>query len=394
MRAIRRILSRGLAVLLCALLFLPLPARAADLYFTAINESICFLTSSTMPFWSSGMLYVPYTVFDAGKNGIGVGVGISSSYTGPASTRLTLYTSTRALELDLPEGTCRDDISGEVFAYRAIIRNGLPFLPLEMVCRFFGLNYSYNSLPDIPQGYLIRIKNSEVVLTDSEFIESAGNLLNKRLQEYTQSLNSAATTSPNTGTSGNQGSAVTDDPSPSNPGSVSTYLAVTCQSADGINSILNTLDLSGVYAVFFCTPELLEQEGDLVRRILGTGHSVGLLAQGADVSQTRRLLEDGAQALARTALTRTTLAYVPAEQRATLEGEGWVCWEETLALSPDDKVGAASFATPTMGRLSGRTRTTYLTLEGGANGARVLSALLRRLDRESFDLGIPMETRL
>ena len=50
------------------------------------------------------------------------------------------------------------------------------------------------------------------------------------------------------------GSAVTDDPSPSNPGSVSTYLAVTCQSADGINSILNTLDLSGVYAVFFCTP--------------------------------------------------------------------------------------------------------------------------------------------
>ena len=121
---------------------------------------------------------------------------------------------------------------------------------------------------------------------------------------------------------------------------------------------------------------------------------MGLLAQGADVSQTRRLLEDGAQALARTALTRTTLAYVPAEQRATLEGEGWVCWEETLALTPDDNVGASSFATSTMGRLSGRTRTTYLTLEGGANGARVLSALLRRLDRESFDLGIPMETRL
>ena len=70
-----------------------------------------------------------YTVFDAGKNGIGVGVGISSSYTGPASTRLTLYTSSRVLEFDLSEGTCRDYISGEVFAYRAIIATACPSCP-------------------------------------------------------------------------------------------------------------------------------------------------------------------------------------------------------------------------------------------------------------------------
>ena len=176
------------------------------------------------------------------------------------------------------------------------------------------------------------------------------------------------------------------------PGTVLlTYDGTSAQAAE---QVLDALAGTTATAAFFLPPALCAQQPDLVRRILGTGHSVGLLAQGADVSQTRRLLEDGAQALARTALTRTTLAYVPAEQRATLEGEGWVCWEETLALTPDDNVGASSFATSTMGRLSGRTRTTYLTLEGGANGARVLSALLRRLDRESFDLGIPMETRL
>ena len=63
------------------------------------------------------------------------------------------------------------------------------------------------------------------------------------------------------------------------------------------------------------------EEGDLVRRILGTGHSVGILAEGEEV---RPLLEQGSLALERAAQTRTTLAYVPAGQRAALEQEGFL----------------------------------------------------------------------
>ena len=77
-----------------------------------------------------------------------------------------------------------------------------------------------------------------------------------------------------------------------------------------------------------------------------------------------------------------------------VEEEGWVCWNETLRLAPSDTVGANTFASNTARQLSGRTRTTYLTLEGGDNAARVLSSLLRRLENENFVVSIPMETRL
>ena len=77
------------------------------------------------------------------------------------------------------------------------------------------------------------------------------------------------------------------------------YLAFSWEDAQSAGDILTALD-GRAYALFLLTPQAMEDNPDLVRRILGTGHSVGLLAQGADVSQTRRLLEDGAQALART----------------------------------------------------------------------------------------------
>ena len=136
------------------------------------------------------------------------------------------------------------------------------------------------------------------------------------------------------------------------------------------------------------------EEGDLVRRILGTGHSLGILAQRTGLEQTRALLEEGNQLLEALVRTRTTVACVPEGQQTALEREGWICWEETLALAPSDTVGANTFASNTLRRLEGRTRSTYLTMEGGENTARVLSSLLRQLENNSFVVTIPAETRL
>lgn len=47
------------------------------------------------------------------------------------------------------------------------------------------------------------------------------------------------------------------------------------------------------------------------------------------------------------------MAYVPDSQRSEAEAEGWICWDETLTLSPSDSVGANTFASNTMQRLSG-----------------------------------------
>ena len=131
-----------------------------------------------------------------------------------------------------------------------------------------------------------------------------------------------------------------------------------------------------------------------MRRMLGSGHLVGILAQGEDPDQTRALLERGTAALETQAHTRSTLAYVPEGQQSALEGEGWVCWDETLLLSPDGSVSPSTFAARTLSRLEGRELTTYLTLEGGEDAARVLPTLLRRLTNDHFILGVPIETRL
>ena len=327
---------------------------------------------------------MPYTVFLAQYNGGFKLVDVDYSYIHTSTThKLTLYTLQQMLTFDLKNGTCREEISGESYPAQAIMRNGIPYLPVVMVCNFFGLDFSYTAFS---QGYLVRINNDSVVLSDAKLIDAASNLINRYLREYNQSINPAPdTTTPTSPPS---------EPDESNTTNVSTYLAFLCKDGQGLDQILSALDSAGNQALFFFTPEALEQEDDLVRRILGTGHSVGILAEGGTLDQTRALLEEGNRALEHLAYTRTTVAYVPDGQRELLEQEGWVCWDQTMALSPSGTVGPNTFAVNTLNRLEGRTRTTYLTLEGGENTARILSALLRQLRYEHFVVYTPMETRL
>ena len=391
MRGKRRVIITILTAALCLGLFLPQPAQAADLYFTSLNDRATSLSADTMPFWSGGTLYVPYSVFDKNLNEISVDLGLTASY-GRNSNTVTIYSTRQMLVFDLTAGNSRDELSGEVFSSRAVMRNGRPFVPLGAVCSFFGLQYSYNSVPYIPQAYLVRIKNADAVLDDATFIDAAKNLLNTRLRAYTQSLNPGESTDPDSTPDSNAGGAQTVQPV--SAANIPTYFAILCDSAETLPSALSALDTAQRYAVFFLSPQLLEEQGELVRQILGSGHSVGILARGGDAGETRALLERGGAALEEQVLSRTTLAYVPKEQREELSQDGWVCWNETLYLSPSSSAGAAAFAASTLNQLSGRVRATYLTLEGGTDGVRVLPALLRQLYSEHFILQVPMETLL
>lgn len=388
MKKKRRVLSWLLAVALFAALSLPMPVSAANLYFTAINNSVAFLTSDTMPMWYNGTIYVPYTVFDASLNGIGVSLGLNASYN-RSSNLLTLFNLQQMLVFDLNNGTCRDEVTGVVYSARAVMSNGKPYLALNTVCTFFDLDYSYSQLSYIPQGYLVRIKNADAVLDDASFIDQAQDLIGIRLQEYTQSLSPAGTTvspTPSTGTASRPSTQPSVDES-----NTATYLAFRCGSGTGVAGILSALENGGRCAVFFLTPEVLETERDLVRRMLGTGHSVGILAEGEDPAAE---LEWGRLLLEELTHTRTTLAYVPSGQAAELEQAGWVCWRETVLLEPDSTVSPAVFSSDAVSRLGSRNSTVYLTLEAGEDTARVLSTLLRYLGENRFVVDIPVETRL
>ena len=130
-------------------------------------------------------------------------------------------------------------------------------------------------------------------------------------------------------------------------------------------------------------------------RILGSGHSVGLLAEGNTLAATRQLLEEGGQVLERVGYTRTTLALVPESQRAALEAEG-------LGLLGRDGVrhprGGNGSQLP---RQRGHPRhpppagqQAYITLDAGSESARVLPTLLTRLEARSYAVSVPLETRL
>ena len=94
------------------------------------------------------------------------------------------------------------------------------------------------------------------------------------------------------------------------------------------------------------------------------------------------------------ALTRTTLVFAEKEFRMSMERDGYIAWNDTFRWNPSDSVGPNYFAGTVSQRLKGRTRTTYLTFEGGDNTARVLSAVLRQLEKDHFIVQIPLETRI
>jgi len=385
MKKFRRTAMRLFAVLLCLGLLLPSPARAADVYFTSVNDSLLQLTAESMPFWWGGWIYVPYNVFDGRVTGIDL--GLSCSYERDKN-KVSVFNLRRMLTFDLNTGACRDEQTGNPVTGRAMIRNGRAYITLSTVCAFFGLSYSYNAINYVPQGYLVRIKSGAVVLSDAKFIDAAGDLVRRRLREYNQGSDPAPTPAP---------APTPDPPAPSAPPEETdstTYLAFRCESGEGLPAILDALDAAGESGVFFLTPQALEEEGALVRRMLGSGHSVGILARGEDAAQVQAGLETGARLLEGMVHLRVTLADVPKGMEQELEAGGWVCWKETLSMPAAANMGPRTFAANTLRRLSGHTGDARLTLEGGEDTARVLPTLLKRLEEERFVVGVPVETRV
>ena len=261
MKTVKRgILALALTLTLC-LGVLPLPVSAADLYFTALNERVELLTSDSMPFWYGGSLYVPYSVFDKDLNTTQIFLGLNVSYNSRTRSTVTIYNlRQQMLTFDLNSGTCMDELTGETYDARAIMRNGKPYLPVATVCAYFGLNWSYTALSSIPDGYLVRITNSDVVLDDATFIDAAGNTLDARLQQYTQSLNSAASTTPAPTPTPTQ--PVEPQPEgPISPNDIPPYLAVLGREGDGLRETLDALDAAGRYALFFLTPRRWRRRG-------------------------------------------------------------------------------------------------------------------------------------
>lgn len=383
--------SAALVLVLTMLVTLLNTAQAAgNIYLTAVNENLLELTSDTMPTWSNGVLYVPYTVFDGSYTGINL--GISSSYSRDEGT-VTLYTLQQMVVFDLNRGTCYNPLTEQTLSGRAILRNGRPYVPVASVCSYFGLSYS---VIDIEEGYIVRIKSSGVVLSDYSFVDSAQNSIRNRIRDYNQANQSQPTPGvlPPTYNPEEPDTDITVPDDPVDADVIPTYLAFACEDSQGLSEILDTLDSRNQRAIFFFDAQGLEREDDLIFRILGSGYSIGLLAQGRSASAANRLLEQANQTLSQVAYTRTSVVLVPESQREELEAEGWICWNETASAVPTQGVGSNTHANQVLSRISGNYSRVYLTLDASSETARVLPTLLRRLSEEGYGVSVPLETRL
>ena len=296
----RRLLCLLLALLVAALLMLP-AAGAGQLAFVAVNDTIPLtLSGGELPFFSDGMLYVPYTIFNS------TSLGFYPSYT-PDNGTLTLFSRNQRLVYHLSEGTVTDE-NQQVRYIPAISRSGTIFLPAALSANHFGVQVSELTSRG---GYtVIRFTNGSQVYDDALFLEKAENLISYRVEQFEASSQPSTdppvpetpVTPPTTPSEEVPGGAESTEEEPAR-----IYLAV----VDGatMEPLLDTLRQENLQAAFFLTAEEILEYDALVRRMAAEGHTVGLTCGEEDDAALG--LQAANDALDRVLGRKTLLALVP-----------------------------------------------------------------------------------
>ena len=296
---------------------------SSQIYLMSVNDTVMATTVDNMPLISGGQLYVPYTMISGEATGIGLGVRVQYN---ASRSILTITDGQQTVTFDLRSNTAYDQ-SGKSVTARALLRDSMPYLPIGWVCSTFDhLKYS---LLYTRYGFLVRVTNDAAVLSDSEFIDAAGSLLQQSLQKYQDSL---VTPSPS----------VSSSPGPSTPPPAQTtepgheeislvYLAF--QWGSEISEVADLLEANGQRGLFLLEYTQLIQQDDLVRRLIGRGHQVGLALTGSDIVSCLSQLEYGRRLM--TDIARNPLLIVSAAElnrsgRLELKEAGCAVWAATL----------------------------------------------------------------
>ena len=295
---------RALAWLLFAALLavsVGISASGADseLFFVSVGDTMPLsLPSAQAPYYSGGMLYVPYTVFSAS------GLGITPSYN-TQKRILTLFTRSQRLVFDIDNGTATDE-NGKTYtdaSHNVAVNGGVVFLPATTCVRHFGWQVSLLKSED---GYtVLRFKAGNEVYDDTLFLVRANNLMKLMLQQY-RSPSAQTATPTQTTTDQNTQTA-----------KVFAYLAVT--DATTMQASLEAILHMSAPAVFYLTADEIRENPDLVISIAAAGYPIGLTAP-KDAADASFALRDANDALRQLLRRKTLLALVTAQQAESVSG--------------------------------------------------------------------------
>lgn len=204
-----------------------------------------------------GTIYAPAWIFAS------YGFGIYFSYNAETSTA-TLYNGSGQLSFDLSSGTTTDG-GGNQYTLAGIMWGGNVYVPLSYVSSYFGA-FSYSTI-STAYGTILRLKDSRVVLSDSEFVKPAANLLKQYYNQYNKN---------------NQEDDSTAAPTPN--GNTVTRRVDILLSFSGLpgEGALELLERYGIKSCFFLSCEDVLSDPDLVRRLACEGHRIGVMWQGDD----------------------------------------------------------------------------------------------------------------
>lgn len=368
----KRIKRRAAALVCCVLLLFQLavpPAEAAQtLYFIAVGNEVQPLSDQTMPFWSGGYLYIPATMF---TGSVWRALNVACSYN-EASQSVVLYNNggdRRYLMFYLNQNYAQDR-EGNISYPGAILRNGVPYVPASLTADYFELDYSVTA---VSRGYLVWLRKPGFGLSDRDFADAATYRMEYRYSEYLKAKEQGETS----------GSPSDTPAEPDTAGGQSIYL---CMEADDTTaSVLDTLDRYSMQAAFFCTPEFLRENGDLLRRMTAAGQAVGLLVDARREDQSvEQQLQEGNRALELATCGKTRLAMVENGDSAAVQAvqdAGFRCLEPDLDRSAYD-LKSVSSANTLFQRVSARRGdvTVWLADTVHVTGLRAFLDVVREAD--------------
>lgn len=359
------------AAMLCALIF---PASGTStIYLMAVNDKVHETTVDNMPMMVDGTLYVPYTMLSSQVSGINLGV--RAQYSATRNT-LTVTGGGVAVTFDTRNNTAMDTIKGPL-SVRAVVRNSMAYLPIAWLCDYFSnLNYS---LIRTPYCTLVRLTNGSVILDDAEFLDAADNLLRDNLARYQSSLvTPTPTVSPSAAPTPTAAPSPSLPPTPQQPNPL-VYLAFRWGEYAG--NVAAALEQQGQRGLFLFSADELAGQEDLVRRLAGQGHQIGLALTGTELSGCLEQWEQGRRWLAQIARCTTVIASADElnkEGRQALEEAGCVLWTATQ--------DAAGLTASALLRRLNPTRANYVEFPCDQDGLALLNSVLRTLTGDEYRL--------
>lgn len=308
--------KRLLCLVLCLALLLtlsPVASSAANITFLAVNDTIPLpLDSATMPFYANSLLYIPVSLFDVDALGI---VPLYDS----ATRTLTIFNDVRSLAFDLDGGTMTNE-NGTIFAVQIISRNGQFFVPALYCAYHFGLGISF--LTSLGGYAVVRFTTGSQVYDDELFIEKANNLIEYRAGQYLEAAKPSGGES--TAPQPDEPDTPDDEPEEEDPKAPAVlYLAIT--GAAHMDDALRALENVNLQGAFFFTCEEIEENADLVLRLFGLGHTIGLIADGNENAAN--------DALARITHTRAVCTLVQPDGQAPEYGVSFFAPAQPMSLA-------------------------------------------------------------